>query len=64
MSDNERELVVALAWMFLQYGPDQPDHMNASEDAQTLLSKYGLLADNGWTVDELKLDEYERQLIV
>ena len=59
MTNDERELLVALAWMCEQYigsgKADWLDHMcmGAGEDAVRLLVKYGLVAPSGrggaWT---------------
>lgn len=59
MTEEERELLVALAWMCEQYigsgEADWLDHMcmGAGEDAVRLLVKYGLVSPSGrggeWT---------------
>jgi hypothetical protein len=61
MTKNERKLVVALAWMYIQYCPLPYTHMhmNAGEDSDKLLAGYGLIKPDG-SVDEVKLVELER----
>lgn len=59
MTDSERQLLTALAWMCEQYlgsgKAEWLDHqcMGAGEDAVALLVKYGLVAESGrgetWT---------------
>ncbi|HXI14667.1 MAG TPA: hypothetical protein VNM92_18770 [Thermoanaerobaculia bacterium] len=58
MTEEERRLLGALAWMCEQYlngGTDTLDHlcMGAGEDAVELLAKYGLVEPSGrggtWT---------------
>lgn len=59
MTNDERELLIALAWMCKQYIGDHDadwlDHMcmGAGEDAVRLLVKYGLVEPSGrgatWT---------------
>lgn len=65
MSDELKEALVALGWMYHQYCGDNYGHnfMGAGEGAIEVLEKYGL-ADEIKGVNEIELDKLERELNV